>query len=105
MSESNSEIPQEFYKVSKDFITDILTTFPEYKATLHEGLNDVLQGTMIPQRLEKFSIMLKKFILRDFLIYFTKMKIFLPMKILTQNSYQILNLLNYGNKIFQTKQN
>ena len=44
MSESNSEIPQEFYKVSKDFITDILTTFPEYKPTLHEGLTDILQG-------------------------------------------------------------
>jgi len=43
MSESNTEIPKEFCKVSKDFITDILTTFPEYKETLHEGLIDILQ--------------------------------------------------------------
>ena len=43
MSESNTEIPKEFCKVSKDFITDILTTFPEYKESLHEGLIDILQ--------------------------------------------------------------
>ena len=42
MSESNTEIPKEFCKVSKDFITDILTTFPEYKESLHEGLIDIL---------------------------------------------------------------
>jgi len=43
MSESNTEIPEEFCKVCKDFITDILTTFPEYKSTLHQGLIDILQ--------------------------------------------------------------
>ena len=43
MSESNTEIPEEFCKVCKDFITDILTTFPEYKGTLHQGLIDILQ--------------------------------------------------------------
>ena len=43
MSESNTEIPKEFCKVSKDFITDILTTFPVYKESLHEGLIDILQ--------------------------------------------------------------
>ncbi len=43
MSESNTEIPEEFCKVCKDFVTDILTTFPEYQGTLHEGLIDILQ--------------------------------------------------------------
>ena len=43
MSESNTEIPEEFCKVCKDFVTDILTTFPEHQGTLHEGLIDILQ--------------------------------------------------------------
>ena len=43
MSESNTEIPEEFCKVCKDFITDILTTFPEYKGDLHKGLIDIIQ--------------------------------------------------------------
>ena len=43
MSESNTEIPEEFCKVCKDFITDILTTFPEYKGDLQKGLIDIMQ--------------------------------------------------------------
>jgi len=43
MSESNTGIPEEFCKVCKDFITDILTTFPEYKDDLHQGLIDIIQ--------------------------------------------------------------
>ncbi len=43
MSESNPEIPEDFCKVCKDFIADILTTFPEYQGTLHDGLIDILQ--------------------------------------------------------------
>jgi len=43
MSESNTEIPEEFCKVCKDFTTDLLTTFPEYQGTLHQGLIDILQ--------------------------------------------------------------
>lgn len=33
----------EFYKIIKDFIADILTSFPEYKETLHPGFIDILQ--------------------------------------------------------------
>ena len=43
MSESNTEIPEEFCKVCKDFTTDLLTTFPEYQGTLHQGLIDIIQ--------------------------------------------------------------
>ena len=42
MSESNKQLPQEFCKIIKDFTTDILTTFPEYKENLDLGLVDVL---------------------------------------------------------------
>ena len=42
MSESNKSIPAEFYNIMKDFTTDILTTFPEYKANLNNGLLDIL---------------------------------------------------------------
>jgi len=44
MSESNIPAPKEFCKVMKDFLTDILTTFPEYSGTLHPGLVDILNG-------------------------------------------------------------
>ena len=44
MSQSNISIPEEFCKVIKDFTTDLLTTFPEYSATLDPGLVDILEG-------------------------------------------------------------
>jgi hypothetical protein len=42
MSESNKQVSPEFCKIIKDFTTDILTTFPEYKENLDLGLVDVL---------------------------------------------------------------
>jgi len=36
-----TEIPEEFVKIIKDLITDILTTFPEYKEKLNETLRKV----------------------------------------------------------------
>jgi len=42
MSESNQQIPQEFCKIMKEFTTDILTTFPEYKENLDTSLIDIL---------------------------------------------------------------
>ena len=44
MSESNKQIPDEFYKIIKDFTTDILTTFPEYKNDLDAGLLTIVTG-------------------------------------------------------------
>ena len=42
MSKSNIEIPDGFNKIMKDFVNDILTTFPEYEEGLDEGLRDIL---------------------------------------------------------------
>lgn len=39
-SGSNKE---EFYKIIREFVPDLLHTFPEYKETLHEGIIDILQ--------------------------------------------------------------
>jgi len=35
----------EFLKIIKEFIPDLLNTFPEYSSTLHSGLNDILTDT------------------------------------------------------------
>ena len=60
MSESNSEpsssennVPEQFCKVMKDFATDILTTFPEYKETLDPGLYDILTDNKESEHVEK----------------------------------------------------
>lgn len=37
---------QEFYKIIKEFIPDLLHTFPEYKESLHQGIIDVLQDNV-----------------------------------------------------------
>ena len=42
MSKSNIEIPDGFNKIMKDFVNDILTTFPECEEGLDEGLRDIL---------------------------------------------------------------
>ena len=42
MSESNTPASKEFCKVMKDFLTDLLTTFPEHSGTLDLGLVDIL---------------------------------------------------------------
>ena len=33
------EVPVEFYKIMKDFLNDILTTFPEYEEVITEEEN------------------------------------------------------------------
>ena len=38
---SEPEIPGEFLKITKDFLTDMLNTFPEYKDYLEPVLNDI----------------------------------------------------------------
>jgi len=42
MSESNNPASEEFCKVMKDFLTDLLITFPEHSGTLDPGLVDIL---------------------------------------------------------------
>ena len=48
MSEQNKtkdvEVPAEFYKIMKDFLNDILTTFPEYEEVITEEENSILAG-------------------------------------------------------------
>ena len=41
---SNVEIPSEFYKIMKDFLNDILVTFPEYEKHITEEENLILAG-------------------------------------------------------------
>ena len=37
-----SNVPEEFCKVMKDFLTDMMHTFPEYASKLNEGIKDIL---------------------------------------------------------------
>ena len=37
---------EEFFKIIKEFVPDLLHTFPEYKETLHEGIIDALQDNI-----------------------------------------------------------
>ena len=39
--DATTEIPGEFLKITKDFFSDMLTTFPEYKDLLEPVLNDI----------------------------------------------------------------
>ena len=39
------ETKTEFFKIIKEFIPDLLHTFPEYKENLHQGLIDILSDT------------------------------------------------------------
>ncbi len=41
-------VPEDFKKVMKDFYTDILTTFPEYKDKLNENIIDFLKNNTDP---------------------------------------------------------
>ena len=41
MSETDSEQQQQLYKILKDFVRDILITFPEYKDKLTQGVIDI----------------------------------------------------------------
>ena len=40
----NIEVPPEFYKIMKDFLNDILTTFPEYEEAITDEENLILSG-------------------------------------------------------------
>lgn len=40
-NETSMEIPGEFLKITKDFYTDMLSTFPEYKKNIEPVLNDI----------------------------------------------------------------
>ena len=71
---TEKEVPDEFQKVMKDFYRDILISFPEYKEKL--GPNEVSFLMNQDDGLYYFHIV-KKYIRRDFLIFYTKMKIFL----------------------------
>jgi hypothetical protein len=65
------EFPDELKKIVKDFITDILITFPEYKDKFSENELEYLKKDA---DIEKLIIVLKQFFQRDFLIYYMKMK-------------------------------
>ena len=41
MSETDSEQQQQLYKILKDFVRDILITFPEYKDKMTQGVIDI----------------------------------------------------------------
>ena len=89
MSESNTGIPEEFCKVCKDFITDILTTFPEYKDDLHQGLIDIIQDIKDTEPAKEVFDYVKEVYPERFFDYFIKMRICLLMTKLIQNFYQI----------------
>lgn len=46
-------IPEEFCKVMKDFIADMMRTFPEITRDLHLGMKDILQGKMNSPHIEE----------------------------------------------------
>ena len=45
------EPPTEFYKIMKDLLTDLLTTFPEYNGLLSEGEKKILEGDVSGNKL------------------------------------------------------
>ena len=45
------EVPVEFYKIMKDFLNDVLTTFPEYEEAITEEENLILSGDISNNRL------------------------------------------------------
>ena len=47
----DAEVPVEFYKIMKDFLNDILTTFPEYEEVITEEENLILSGDISNNRL------------------------------------------------------
>ena len=49
------EIPEEFKKVSGDFIADILRTFPEYKPLIQKWWKDESSFSHIEDETERFE--------------------------------------------------
>ena len=73
--ENSEEVSQELIKILKDFIGDILTTFPEYKNSFTDNelefiMDNPNQSKMYIQLLN----ILKQYILRDFLIFYMKIR-------------------------------
>ena len=44
------KIPEEFSKIIKDFLNDLLTTFPELSEELDENIK-IIQGDELPQQI------------------------------------------------------
>ena len=40
---ADSSVPKEFLKIMKDFLTDMISTFPEYKKSLEHILLDIVE--------------------------------------------------------------
>lgn len=60
MAESNELVPKTFTKIIKDFINDILTTFPECKQNLDLGLMDILNNNNDTKNVLKLFKYIKK---------------------------------------------
>ena len=41
---NDQSIPQEFLKVMKDFLTDMISTFPEYESSLKKFVVDIVEN-------------------------------------------------------------
>ena len=67
---------EEFNKIMKDFLNDILLTFPEYKDRMTVDEETVLNGVKV----KNYIFIVVKYILVDSLIYYTKMKKYLIKK-------------------------
>lgn len=73
---NEGEVSAEFMKVLKDFVADILTTFPEYKTNIHAGLVDALKGEMTDNVKEVYTFVLQKLPPRFFDVVYQNAEIF-----------------------------
>jgi len=58
---SEPEIPGEFLKITKDFLTDMLTTFPEYKDNLEPVLNDINNDNIASENVKNLFTYCREF--------------------------------------------
>ena len=48
---NDQSIPQEFLKVMKDFLTDMISTFPEYESSLKKFVVDIVENNEPPENI------------------------------------------------------
>jgi len=54
MTEKTPKIPTEFFKITKDFLNDLLITFPEYQETITEEEKLILDGDVSDNKLYSY---------------------------------------------------
>ena len=96
-------IPEEFCKVMKDFIADMMHTFPEMTQNLHPGMKDILLGKTDTKHIEEVFVYCQKIYPERFSIFYIKMMSYLQMLQKIQCFYLISNLKKYGNRILAIK--